>query len=180
MAPSNQEKGSWRAPEDVQHRTANPCISFFLCPNCKALESSSLKSFQDYDLDVKHICATCNKHQMVRNWKCRCNIEWHKCSEHPYSVKHETHHRASITANGHTPTAERNLSRKRKRQNHSESFEEIQQAAERKTDRDVIRRDMISKGETMVSLGNMVHTNINANFLSPELKRRFMGVGLGA
>ena len=89
-------------------------------------------------------------------------------------------YQASLTANGQTLTVDRIPSKKRKWNNHSESYEEIQRAAERKADREVLKRTKISKGETTVSLGEVVHTSINANFLSPKLKQRFMGVGVGA
>ena len=89
------------------------------------------------------------------------------------------HYRASLSANGRTLTVDTIPSKKRKWNTHSESYEEIQRAAVRKTDREVLKRTKISKGETTISLGNVVHTSIHANLLSPNLKQRFMGVGLG-
>ena len=178
MAPSNHESGSWKAPEDDLHRTVNPCSAFFMCPNCKSLETCSLKTFQYHDLDVNHKCAFCNKHQPVRNWKCECDIRWHLCSNHRYSAKVK-HHSANITANGQTLTVDTIPSKKRKWNNHSETYEEIHRAAERQLERNVQQRTKIYIGEATFSLGNAVHTNINANFLSHNLKQRFMGVGLG-
>jgi hypothetical protein len=178
VAPSNHESGSWKAPEDDLHRTVNPCSAFFMCPNCKSLETCSLKTFQYYDLDVKHKCAFCNKHQPVRNWKCKCDTRWHLCNEHRYSVR-SIHHSSNITANGQTLTVDTVPSKKRKWTNHSETYEEIHRAAERRMERNVQQRTKIDIGVATFSLGNAVHTKINANFFSQNLKQRFMGVGLG-
>ena len=90
------------------------------------------------------------------------------------------HYQVSLTANGQPLTVDRIPSKKRKWNTHSESYEEIQRAAERKTDRETLKRDKISKGEILVSLGEEIHTSINANFRSLKLKQRFMGAGLGA
>ena len=95
-----------------------------------------------------------------------------------YSVK-VLHHSANVTANGQTLTVDTIPSKKRKWNTHSETYEEILRVAERKTDLEVLKRTKIGIGEQTFSLGKTVHTNINANFLSPNLKQRFMGVGLG-
>ena len=86
---------------------------------------------------------------------------------------------STCSYNGQTLTVDTIPSKKRKWNNHSETYEEIHRAAERKMDRNVQQRTKIDNGEATFSLGNVVHTNINANFLSHNLKQRFMGVGLG-
>ena len=58
---------------------------------------------------------------------------------------------------------------------HSESYDEIRAAAERREDKQSTKRAKISSMELTIPLGNVIHSKINANFLSPLLKQRFMG-----
>ena len=55
---------------------------FLQCIKCKHWSSADRKAFDDRTLDAKTVCAKCKKASLVRNWLCKCQVEWHTCEQH--------------------------------------------------------------------------------------------------
>ena len=35
-----------------------------------------------FKLDAKIMCRFCKKTTLVKSWKCKCGIDWHRCRKH--------------------------------------------------------------------------------------------------
>ena len=151
------------------------CTAFFNCPLCQRVEPSTCEAFQCQDLDKKQRCTSCKKRSPVKLWKCSCDKKWHICSIHKKDARPTSCQPTVTTSNGQPPEPSRSSGRKRTLPpSYLLSYEEMRledfNVAQRKQ-----RRLSLNIGDRVVSLGNFMHGRIKPNFLSPNLKQRFMG-----
>ena len=153
----------------VLHTTA-----FFKCPHCKKVEPSTCAAFQHIDLDKTQKCTACKHFSAVKLWKCSCGKAWHLCQMHKHTPAPHQHNATMHPLNGQ-PSYPASAS-KRKRElppNYLLSYDEMLAEDFRTKQKNEERAHDYEN--RVILLGNSVHRSIPSNFLSPNLKRRFLG-----
>ena len=166
-----------RTWNSVHNPPAMQEYSYFQCPRCSHVEYSSCKSFQFSDLEHKQKCNACEATTQVKDWKCECEIPWHRCGHHRFStndhitksMKRETNRQTSATSS---------VPKKGRPNNASDplSFEELlkQDVQTAKRNRDD-EEDLTL--EPLIVLGKPTIKSIKVSSLGAILKKRFIHPG---
>jgi len=151
--------------------------TYFRCPKCTNVESSTCSNFQTDDLDKKQNCNACGKSTSVSNWKCDCNKHWHNCAYHRASCTDSASRKNK--SNPSRPNASSDsLGQKDKRgrtlaqMTFEQLLSEDRNRAKRKRD----ESDELGDVPTII-LGKRRIKTIKVASLPPSLKRRFLHPG---
>ena len=155
---------------NVLHTTA-----FFECPHCQKVEPSTCVTFQHIDLDKTQRCTACKHQSAVKLWKCTCGKTWHLCPKHKNTPVPQITHATMLPSNGQ-PSVPASASKRKRKQPPSYllTYDEMLAADLRKA-QEKEERDAHYLENRVILLGKSVHRSIPSSFLSPNLKRRFMG-----
>jgi len=162
---------------DDELRLPQVRVTYYKCPNCSTVETSSCSHFQTVDLDKKHKCFYCSSNSEVKLWKCDCDTVWHICTKHRYN-NNATPEKTNSYQN--RPTAEKPCkryksasSKLRKRklyppQQYDDALADDVERAEKK-----IRKTALNlKRKSVVALGELTHRRIRPTLLGPALTVR--------
>jgi hypothetical protein len=175
MASTGNGDNAPQAPEYAACSNVPRNIAFFECPICQKVEPSTCAAFQHIDLDKKQLCTACLRQSAVKLWKCNCGKAWHICHVHKHMPLPQNTHATMLPSIGQPSASANRLKRKRKQPpSYLLSYAEMLAEDLRKTQLKE-ERDVQGIQHRVISLGNCKHGPIRSNFLSPNLKRRFMG-----
>ena len=134
-----------------------------------------LSYFQHIDFDKIQRCTACKHHSAFNLWKCICGKPWHSCPEHKDVPVPQMNHATMLPSNGQPSIPTSSSKRKRKQPpSYRLTYDEIL-AEDLRNIQEKEERDAHDIENRVILLGNRVHLSIPSNFLSPNLKRRFLG-----
>ena len=151
--------------------------AYFQCPKCSHVESSSCKSFQTVDLDIKQKCNACLTSSNVVKWKCKCNTLWHRCPVHRYTKNqstklHELNPNGRISNKSRPDERERKINRLRGPIPYEELLDKDLTNAKRSREDD---EEWIAL--PTITIGTPKIKQIRVSSLGPVLKKRFIHPG---
>jgi hypothetical protein len=151
--------------------------TYFRCPKCTHVESSTCSNFQTDDLDKKQNCNACGKSTSVSNWKCDCNKHWHNCAYHRASCTDSASRKNK--SNPSRPNASSDSfgqKDKRGRTLAQMTFEQLLSEDRNRAKRKRDESDELGDVPTII-LGKRRIKTIKVASLPPSLKRRFLHPG---